>query len=170
MHVRATFVSLIFRNFAWNDGIKSFFCILGASWVGWGQVEWYWHVGIFCFVWYSVTELRCYLLLRGHYFHNHPRIDHPLLLSVKWWRWEIRKMQRQKKSLSWHNRQALLLHICISVTFSSFPRMFYGIYFDVGCRIPEIILHPLLWYFGRLPVAYSTIFLENCQMGKKYWY
>ena len=42
----ATFVNQIFKNFAWNDGVKSFFCIVGTSWMGWSRVEWYWHMGI----------------------------------------------------------------------------------------------------------------------------
>ena len=36
----------IFRNFGWNDNVKSFFCIVGTSWMGWGRVEWYWHMGM----------------------------------------------------------------------------------------------------------------------------
>ena len=43
-----TFVNLIFRNFAWNDDVKSFFCIVGTSWMGWGRVEWYWHMRMSC--------------------------------------------------------------------------------------------------------------------------
>ena len=35
--VPATFVNLIFRNFAWNDDVKSFFVL-------WGRVEWDWHM------------------------------------------------------------------------------------------------------------------------------
>ena len=42
----ATFVNQIFRNFGWNDSVKSFFCIVGTSWMGWGRVEWYWHTGM----------------------------------------------------------------------------------------------------------------------------
>ena len=42
----ATFVNQIFRNFGWNDNVKSFFCIVGTSWMGWGRVEWYWHTGM----------------------------------------------------------------------------------------------------------------------------
>ena len=42
--VAATFVNLIFRT--WNDDIKSYFCIVGTSWMGWGRVEWYWHMGM----------------------------------------------------------------------------------------------------------------------------
>ena len=34
--VHATFVNIIFRNFAWNGDIKSLFCIVGTSWMGWG--------------------------------------------------------------------------------------------------------------------------------------
>ena len=34
MLVPVTFVNLIFRNFAWNDDVKSFFCIVGTSWMG----------------------------------------------------------------------------------------------------------------------------------------
>ena len=41
-----TFVNQIFRNFGWNDSVKSFFCIVGTSWMGWGRVEWYWHTGM----------------------------------------------------------------------------------------------------------------------------
>ena len=40
------FVNLIFRNFAWNDDVKSFFCIVGTSWMGCGRVEWYWHMAM----------------------------------------------------------------------------------------------------------------------------
>ena len=47
--VPVTFVNLIFRNFAWNDDVKSFFCIVGTSWMGWGRVEWYWHMGMSCY-------------------------------------------------------------------------------------------------------------------------
>ena len=36
----------IFRNFGWNDNVKSFFCIVGMSWMGWGWVEWHWHMGM----------------------------------------------------------------------------------------------------------------------------
>ena len=36
----------IFRNFTWNDDVKSFFCIVGMSWMGWGRVEWYWHMAM----------------------------------------------------------------------------------------------------------------------------
>ena len=25
---------------------KLFFCIVGTSWMGWGRVEWYWHMGM----------------------------------------------------------------------------------------------------------------------------
>ena len=46
MLVPVTFVNQIFRNFAWNDDVKSFFCIVGTSWMGWGRVEWYWHMGM----------------------------------------------------------------------------------------------------------------------------
>ena len=42
----ATFVNQIFRNFGWNDSVKSFFCIVGTSWMGWGRVEWHWHMGM----------------------------------------------------------------------------------------------------------------------------
>ena len=42
----ATFVNLIFRNLDWNDNVKSFFCIVGTSWMGWGRVEWHWHMGM----------------------------------------------------------------------------------------------------------------------------
>ena len=45
-HVTVTFVNLIFRNFAWNDDVKSFFGIVGTSWMGWGWVEWDWHMGM----------------------------------------------------------------------------------------------------------------------------
>ena len=41
-----TFVNLIFRNFRWNDNVKSFFCIVGTSWIGWGRFEWHWHMGM----------------------------------------------------------------------------------------------------------------------------
>ena len=45
--VPATFVYLIFKNFAWNDDVKSFFLeIVGTSWMGCGRVEWYWHMGM----------------------------------------------------------------------------------------------------------------------------
>ena len=44
--VPATFVNQIFLNFAGNDDVKSFFCIVGTSWMGWGRVEWYWHMGM----------------------------------------------------------------------------------------------------------------------------
>ena len=46
MLVPVTFVNLIFRNFGWNDNVKSFFCIVGTSWIGWGRVEWHWHMGM----------------------------------------------------------------------------------------------------------------------------
>ena len=44
--VPATFVNRIFLNFAGNDDVKSFFCIVGTSWMGCGRVEWYWHMGM----------------------------------------------------------------------------------------------------------------------------
>ena len=44
-HVHVTFFTQ-FRNFAWNDDKKSFFCIVGTSWMGWGRVEWDWHMGM----------------------------------------------------------------------------------------------------------------------------
>ena len=43
-HVHVTFVTLIFRNFPWNDDVKSFICTVGMSWMSWGRVEWYWHL------------------------------------------------------------------------------------------------------------------------------
>ena len=46
MLVPVTFVNQIFRNFGWNDNVKSFFCIVGTSWMGWGRVEWYWQMGM----------------------------------------------------------------------------------------------------------------------------
>ena len=46
-HVAAvTFVNLIFRNFGCNDNVKSFFFIVGTSWMGLGRVEWDWHIGM----------------------------------------------------------------------------------------------------------------------------
>ena len=42
----ATFVNLIFRNFACNDDLKTFFCIVGTSWIGRCRVEWDWHMGM----------------------------------------------------------------------------------------------------------------------------
>ena len=41
-----TLVNLIFRNFAWNDDVKSFFCIVGTSWMGLVRVDWHWHMGM----------------------------------------------------------------------------------------------------------------------------
>ena len=29
-----------------NDDVKSFFCIVGTSWMGWGRFEWDWHMGM----------------------------------------------------------------------------------------------------------------------------
>ena len=46
MLVPVTFVNQIFKNFGWIDNVKSFFCIVGTSWMGWGRVEWYWHMGM----------------------------------------------------------------------------------------------------------------------------
>ena len=34
MLVPAAFVKLIFRNFAWYGDVKSFFCVVGTSWMG----------------------------------------------------------------------------------------------------------------------------------------
>ena len=42
----AIFVKLIFRNFGWNDNVKSSFWIVGTSWMGWGRPRWDWHMGM----------------------------------------------------------------------------------------------------------------------------
>ena len=45
-HVTETFVNLNFRHFAWNDDVKTLFCIVGTSWMGWGRAQWDWHMGM----------------------------------------------------------------------------------------------------------------------------
>ena len=42
----ATFVNLVFQEFLLNWWSNLLFCIVGTSWMGWGRVEWDWHMGM----------------------------------------------------------------------------------------------------------------------------
>ena len=46
VYVQVRCANLIFRNFAWNDNVKSFFGMVGISWMGCGRGEWCWHMGM----------------------------------------------------------------------------------------------------------------------------
>ena len=91
----ATFVNQIFRNFGWNDNVKSSFWIVGTSWMGWGRVEWHWHMGMSYLTSLNTQLLKniAYVGSLGHYpvqitftcfyrTHVHMGSDHWVALSV----------------------------------------------------------------------------------------
>ena len=152
-------MNLIFRNFAWNDDVKSFFCIEGTSWMGCGRVEWYWDMGTS-----YLTSLNHQLFKNKAYVGSFNHFSVQILLHV------FCNSAKTSANSSGHSKFFFGLHLCLAVPgplkgfflskitltsslnhffwyFCLIILTFYKYYFEILFKIVLTFMFKIVWHF-----------------------